>query len=144
VADEHRIFASLAAFPTGQLGQSSQANQIVGVARRMLGQSVVWGGATPAQGFDCSGLVQYVYRQVGITLPRTADIQFLVGRTVSPSSLQAGDLVYYTTYEPGASHVGIYIGNNKFIHTSFLKGIVAIADMNDPYFVQRYYGAKRI
>lgn len=67
-----------------------------------------------------------------------------MGRTVSLSSLQAGDLVYYTIYEPGASHVGIYIGSNKFIHTSFSKGVVAIADMNDRYFVQRYYGAKRV
>ena len=52
--------------------------------------------------------------------------------------------MYYTTYEPGASHVGIYIGNGKIIHTSFSSGIVAIADMNDSYFVQRYYGAKRV
>lgn len=141
VADEQQIAARSPALPTGQ---SSQATQILAVARGMLGQPVVWGGASPAQGFDCSGLVQYVYKQVGINLPRTADIQFLVGRAISPSSLQAGDLVYFTTYEPGASHVGIYIGSNKFIHTSFSKGVVAIADMNDRYFVQRYYGAKRV
>lgn len=121
-----------------------QNAQIISIARSMLGQRVVWGGASPAQGFDCSGLVQYVYRQAGINLPRTADLQFLVGRTVLPSALQPGDLVYFTTYEPGASHVGIYIGGNKFIHTSFSQGIVAIADMNDSYFVKRYYGAKRV
>jgi len=144
VADEQLIAARSATLPTGQFSQSSQAAQILAVASGMLGQPVVWGGSSPAQGFDCSGLVQYVYRQVGINLPRTADIQFLEGRTVSPSSLQPGDLVYFTTYQPGASHVGIYIGNNKFIHTSFSKGIVAIADMNDRYFVQRYYGAKRV
>ena len=141
VADEQQIAARSATLPTGQSGQSAQ---ILAVARELLGQPVVWGGASPAQGFDCSGLVQYVYKQAGINLPRTADIQFLVGRTVSPSSLQPGDLVYFTTYEPGASHVGIYIGRDKFIHTSFSKGIVAIADMNDSYFVQRYYGAKRV
>ncbi|SDD71359.1 C40 family peptidase [Sporomusa acidovorans] len=123
---------------------NGQAAQIVTSARNLLGQPVVWGGASLAQGFDCSGLVQYVYRQNGIILPRTADLQFLVGRTVSPVALQPGDLVYFTTYEPGASHVGIYIGNNKFIHTSFSQGIVAIADMNDAYFVKRYYGAKRV
>jgi len=141
VADDQQIAARAATLTTGQFGQSAQ---ILTVAREMLGQPVVWGGATPAQGFDCSGLVQYVYRRAGINLPRTADLQFLVGRTVSPTSLQSGDLVYYTTYEPGASHVGIYIGNGKIIHTSFSKGIVAIADMNDSYFVQRYYGAKRV
>lgn len=132
--------------PTSQsfslpIGQSAQ---ILSIARDMLGQPVVWGGASPVQGFDCSGLVQYVYRQAGINLPRTADLQFLVGRTISIAALQPGDLVYFTTYEPGASHVGIYIGRDKFIHTSFFKGVVAIGDLNDSYFVQRYYGAKRV
>lgn len=138
VVDEKLISARQPA----QLG--GKAAQILSIAGSMLGQPVVWGGASPAEGFDCSGLVQYVYRQAGIDLPRTADLQFLVGRTVSPSALQPGDLVYYTTYEPGASHVGIYIGGGKFIHTSSSQGIVAIADINDSYFVQRYYGAKRV
>jgi len=144
VADDQQIAARSAALSTGQYGQTGQSAQILAVAREMLGQPVVWGGASPEQGFDCSGLVQYVYRRVGINLPRTADIQFLVGKAVSLASLQPGDLVYYTTYEPGASHVGIYIGNGKIIHTSFSRGVVAIADMNDSYFVQRYYGAKRV
>lgn len=118
-------------------------SQLVAVAKETLGLPVVWGGASPS-GFDCSGLVQYVFRQVGISMPRTADLQFDVGRTVSRSELQPGDLVYFTTYEPGASHVGIYTGSNKFIHTSFSQGVVAVGDMNDPYFAARYYGAKRI
>lgn len=122
----------------------ANSGQVVALAQGMLGQRVVWGGASPAQGFDCSGLVQYVFRQAGIALPRTADLQFLEGIPVFPGMLQPGDLVYYTTYEPGASHVGIYIGRGKFIHTSYSKGVVAIADVNDAYFVQRYYGAKRI
>lgn len=121
-----------------------QTSPVLAGARSLIGRPVVWGGASPAEGFDCSGLVQYVFRQAGINLPRTADLQFLVGRTVSPAALQPGDLVYYTTYEPGASHVGIYIGADKFIHTSFSQGVVAIADINDPYFVQRFYGAKRV
>ena len=111
VADDQQIAARSATLATDQYGQYGQSAQILAVAREMLGLPVVWGGASPAQGFDCSGLVQYVYRQAGINLPRTADIQFLIGRTVSPASLKPGDLVYYTTYEPGASHVGIYIGN---------------------------------
>ncbi len=138
IADMEQMTARSSALPAGQ------SAQVLLIARELLGQPVVWGGASPSQGFDCSGLVQYVYRQAGINLPRTADLQFLVGRTVSPSSLQPGDLVYFTTYEPGASHVGIYIGRDKFIHTSFSQGIVAIGDMNDSYFVQRYYGAKRV
>ncbi len=138
VADEQQMAVRSPSLPSGQAGQ------ILATARNLLGQPVVWGGASPTQGFDCSGLVQYVYRQAGINLPRTADLQFLVGRTVSPAALQPGDLVYFTTYEPGASHVGIYIGGDKFIHTSFSQGIVAIGDMRDNYFVQRYYGAKRV
>lgn len=138
VAEEQQLTARFNLSPGGQ------AAQILAAAREMLGRPVVWGGASPVLGFDCSGLVQYVYRQAGINLPRTADLQFLVGRTVLPSALRPGDLVYYTTYEPGASHVGIYIGNDRFIHTSFSQNVVAIADMKDPYFVQRYYGAKRV
>lgn len=138
VADEQLIAARMPAPANGQV------TAVLAVAENMLGQPVVWGGASPSQGFDCSGLVQYVYRQAGINLPRTADLQFLVGRTVSPAALQPGDLVYFTTYEPGASHVGIYIGGNKFIHTSFSKGVVAVGDMRNDYFVRRYYGAKRV
>lgn len=116
----------------------------IGIAQGLLGSRVVWGGASPAQGFDCSGLVQYVFRQAGIDLPRTADLQFLVGRTIPRTALAPGDLVYFTTYAPGASHVGIYIGRDKFIHTSFSRGVVAVGDMNDAYFAARYYGAKRV
>lgn len=123
---------------------SSSTQAITSIAKTMLGLPVIWGGANPVQGFDCSGLVQYVFRQVGINLPRTADLQFLVGQTVVRSALQPGDLVYFTTYEPGASHVGIYIGADKFVHTSWSKGIVAISDMKEDYFVKRYYGAKRV
>lgn len=123
---------------------AGQVAQIMAAARELLGQPVVWGGASLAQGFDCSGLVQYVYRQAGINLPRTADLQFQVGSTVAPTALLPGDLVYFTTYEPGASHVGIYIGNDRFIHTSFSQSKVAIGNMQDDYFLQRYYGAKRL
>lgn len=123
---------------------SKSNDQVLTVANRMLGVPVVWGGASPAQGFDCSGLVQYVFRQAGINLPRTADLQFEVGKTVAKSELQPGDLVYFTTYEPGASHVGIYTGSSKFIHTSSSQGVVAFGDLNDPYFAARYYGAKRV
>jgi cell wall-associated NlpC family hydrolase len=120
------------------------AAEAVGIATGLLGSRAVWGGASPAQGFDCSGLVQYVFRQAGIALPRTADRQFLVGRTIPRTALAPGDLVYFTTYAPGASHVGIYIGRDKFIHTAFSQGTVAIGDMNDAYFAARYYGAKRV
>lgn len=120
------------------------AQPIIANAKNLLGLPVVWGWANPAQGFDCSGFVQYVFRQAGVNLPRTADLQFLVGRSVSKTALQAGDLVYFTTYAPGASHVGIYLGQGQFIHTSWSQGVIAISDLNERYFTERYYGAKRI
>ena len=123
---------------------AASAGGTVAIARGLIGSRVIWGGASPAQGFDCSGFVQYVFRRAGIDLPRTADLQFLVGRSVPRAALAPGDLVYFTTYAPGASHVGIYIGRDKFIHTSFSQGVVAVGDMNDAYFAQRYYGAKRV
>lgn len=117
---------------------------VVTAAKYLLGSRVVWGGASPAQGFDCSGLVQYIFRQLGVELPRTADLQYLAGGMVPRTALRPGDLVYFTTYAPGASHVGVYIGGGKFIHTSYSQGVVAVGDLNDPYFAQRYYGANRI
>lgn len=142
------ILAAGAAIPVAdEIGIESPAGLSAGVvtaAKHLLGSRVVWGGASPSQGFDCSGLVQYVFRQAGISLPRTADLQFVVGRSIPRTALAPGDLVYFTTYAPGASHVGIYIGRDKFIHTSFSQGVVAIGDMNDAYFAFRYYGAKRV
>ena len=126
------------------IAPSGFSGSVVAIAKNLIGSRVVWGGASPAQGFDCSGFVQYVFRQAGIELPRTADVQFLVGKTVPRFGLKPGDLVYFTTYAPGASHVGVYIGMDKFIHTSFSQGVVAIGDMNDDYFARRYYGAKRV
>ncbi len=141
------ILATGAAIPVADEAAfmpAGSAAGTVGIARGLLGSRVIWGGASPAQGFDCSGFVQYVFRRAGIDLPRTADLQFLVGRSVPRAALAPGDLVYFTTYAPGASHVGIYIGRDKFIHTSFSQGVVAVGDMNDAYFAQRYYGAKRV
>lgn len=122
---------------------SGVSTQLVAAAKGTLGLPVIWGGSSPS-GFDCSGLVQYLFRQVGVIMPRTADLQFKQGRMVSRGELQPGDLVYFTTYEPGASHVGVYIGQDNFIHTSFAEGKVTIGSINDAYFAARYYGAKRI
>lgn len=122
---------------------NSKAGEIVSLSKNLLGSPVVWGGASPS-GFDCSGLIEYIYKNVGITLPRTADLQYLVGEEILPENLLPGDLVYYTTYEPGASHVGVYIGDNQFVHTSYSRGVVAVSDVRNDYFVQRYYGAKRV
>lgn len=118
------------------------ARRIIQLSMRYLGVPYVFGGVT-TNGFDCSGFTRHVYRSVGLELPRAADDQFAVGRPVSISRLQPGDLVFFTTYEPGASHSGIYIGDGKFISATSSRGI-AIDRLNSSYWSQRYVGARRV
>ena len=120
---------------------SRLAKQLLGIANQYKGVPYVFGGTTPS-GFDCSGFTRYVYSAVGISLPRMADEQYSVGSDVSMSNLEPGDLVFFTTYEPGISHVGIYIGNNQFINAS--NDGVSVADLNSRYWASRYVGAKRV
>ncbi|MEG0969808.1 MAG: NlpC/P60 family protein [Acidaminococcaceae bacterium] len=115
---------------------------IVQTAAKYKGVPYKFGGTTP-QGFDCSGFVCYVFKQQKATLPRLADAQALLGKFVLQRELQVGDLVFFTTSEPGASHVGIYAGKHKFWHASSSKGIM-LSDLSDTYWKPRYYGARRI
>ncbi len=121
----------------------SLANAIISDAKTHLGTPYVWGGTTPS-GFDCSGLVRYVFMQNGITLPRTTTEQYTVGNYVSKSDLKPGDLVFLqNTYREGISHVGIYIGDGQMIHASSSKGVV-ISNLSSSYYVKHYYGARRV
>lgn len=116
--------------------------RIVLTAQRYLGVPYVWGGTSPG-GFDCSGFTQYVFALSGVGLPRTADMQFGVGIPVRYDQLQPGDLVYFSTYEPGPSHNGIYIGGEKFISATSSRG-VAIDRLDSTYWGARYIGARRV
>ena len=116
--------------------------RLLGIASRFGGVPYVWGGETPA-GFDCSGFIQYVFREVGINLPRTADVQYELGRKVTQAELQPGDLVFFETYEPGPSHDGIYFGDGKFIAANSSTG-VAVVSLGDPYWSSKYLGARRL
>jgi cell wall-associated NlpC family hydrolase len=115
---------------------------IIQTAKHYIGVPYQFGGTTP-KGFDCSGYLQYVFAQQKISIPRTADEQYRLGKTINRSALQSGDLVFFTTYESGPSHCGIYIGDGKFIHTSSSKG-VRIDELDNPYWKPKYIGAKRI
>lgn len=122
---------------------ASKAQKIIASAKQYMGVPYVWGGTSP-KGFDCSGLVYYVFKQHGITLNRTAETQYQHGVYVSKSNLKPGDLVFFqNTYKAGISHVGIYIGNGQFIHASSSQG-VTISYLSNSYWASHYYGARRI
>lgn len=101
-------------------------------------------GGNSKSGIDCSSFVQQVFREQEVSLPRTAREQFEVGSAVSPGDLQKGDLIFFSTYASYASHVGIYLGNNKMIHASSRDRRVVISPMNTSYYRSRFLGAKRI
>ncbi len=115
--------------------------QVITSCRSYMGVPYVWGGEDPS-GFDCSGYIQYVYGKHGISLPRTADIQFNVGKVVKRGAEKPGDLVFFETYCPGPSHVGVYLGRDYFIHASSSRG-VTVDRLSSDFFGQRYLGAKR-
>ncbi|MBT0653861.1 C40 family peptidase [Geomobilimonas luticola] len=108
-----------------------------------LGTRYRFGGSS-RNGIDCSSFVQQVFREMEVSLPRTAREQFEVGNEVSPGDLQKGDLVFFRTYARFPSHVGIYLGGNKMIHASSRDRRVVISTMDTPYYRARFLGAKRI
>lgn len=121
---------------------STKASAVISTAKSFMGVPYVWGGTTPS-GFDCSGYIQYVLGKNGISVPRTAAEQYKVGTSVSKSNLRTGDLVFFTTYKEGPSHLGFYLGEGKFIHASSSKG-VTISSLSSDYYSSRYIGAKRV
>lgn len=120
-----------------------KGQQVVSFAKKFLGVPYVWAGRSP-NGFDCSGFTYYIYTQHNVTIPRMADEQFEVGLAIKKSDLAPGDMVFFSTYEPGPSHVGIYIGNGQFIHASSGADEVTVTPLNKPYYMERYIGARRV
>ena len=128
-------------FAGGVLARTSKiAQQLTKSALKFLGVPYVFGGTT-ASGFDCSGYVQHVFAMLGISVPRTADAQYYAGKKIV-GGMRPGDLVFFQTYEPGPSHVGIYLGNGKFAHAS--SHGVMVSSLSNSYWAARYIGAKRL
>lgn len=117
---------------------------VVAEARKLVGMPYSWGGTSPETGFDCSGLVWYVGNKFGVDLPRTSQEMFDVGTAISRENLQAGDLVFFTTYAPGPSHVGIYDGQGGFIHSQNAETGVKVTQLASEWWASRYLGARRV
>ncbi|HQZ39224.1 MAG TPA: C40 family peptidase [Vicinamibacterales bacterium] len=100
------------------------------------------GGVSP-EGFDCSGFVQYVFGRHGVALPRETRDQFRTGQRVDRGQLEPGDLVFFTTVAPGASHVGIMIGGDQFVHAPSERGVVRVERLSNSYWNRRFVGARR-
>jgi cell wall-associated NlpC family hydrolase len=122
---------------------ASDGYALSGTALSLRGAPYRLGGIDPA-GFDCSGFVRYVYQQHGVAMPREVREQFRVGRTVDRDRLEPGDLVFFSTVAPGASHVGIVIGGDQFVHAPSERGVVRVENLSSQYWSARYIGAKRV
>jgi cell wall-associated NlpC family hydrolase len=120
-------------------------NPFVRVAQRYLGTPYVWGGES-ARGFDCSGFIMRVMRDLGYqALPHSAAEQFRYGMPVAKELLKAGDIVFFAnTYKPGVSHVGIYLGRGRFIHAANSQDGTIVSSLNEPKWVEKYAGARRL
>jgi cell wall-associated NlpC family hydrolase len=116
---------------------------LTGTALALRGRPYRNGGADPT-GFDCSGFTQYVFGHYGIPLPREVKEQFTAGRVVKVDEIAPGDLMFFTTVTPGASHVGISLGGDEFVHAPSSTGVVRVEHLSAPYWSQRFIGARRI
>ncbi|MDR3289165.1 MAG: C40 family peptidase, partial [Peptococcaceae bacterium] len=122
-------------------GNRSHA-EIAELALTLVGIPYVAGGSS-RNGFDCSGFTKYVYAGSGIAIPRTSYDQFAGGTAVSRDDLELGDLLFFKTYDSGASHVGVYIGGGSFVHASNPRDLVKVTSLSDSYYASRYLGARR-
>jgi cell wall-associated NlpC family hydrolase len=140
----HRIAAhhDMNKFASRILARTSTiAKSLTRSALRFLGTPYVFGG-TSTSGFDCSGYVQHVFAMMGVSIPRTADAQFYAGHK-PVGGMRPGDLVFFQTYEPGPSHVGIYLGHGRFVHASSSHGVM-VSSLSDSYWGPKFIGAKRL
>lgn len=124
---------------------SATAQEIILSALSQTGVKYKFGGNSPEGGFDCSGFVRYVFQQAAnLTLPHGARAISQLGQTVTQRELKPGDLVFFNTVRSTFSHVGIYIGNNRFIHSPSAGSAISVTDMGDSYWAKRFTGARRL
>lgn len=124
-----------------EIAQSNRFSRLTREALSCRGLPYTWGGDS-RMGFDCSGFTQYLYEKRGIKLPHSAKLQFKKGAPVAKGDLKEGDLVFFNTRGP-ITHVGMYIGNGKFIHAANPRRGVVISSLDDAYYTRCYAGARR-
>lgn len=134
-----------APLPSMLSSSMNKAQDMLMYALSLVGVNYKYGGKSPETGLDCSGFVSHVYRQAaGLILPHNARAISLFGKKIAISELQPGDLVFYNTMRHAYSHVGIYLGENKFVHASVTGRGVEVVDMKGSYWVKRFNGARRV
>ena len=127
------------------LGVARALDAVLERALDLRGTRYRAGGTSPETGFDCSGFVGYLYRDIlGFQLPRSAMEIWRFGKSVERDALRPGDLVFYNTLKRPYSHVGIYLGDNQFVHAPASGGSVRMVDMDNRYWAKRWNGAKRV
>jgi cell wall-associated NlpC family hydrolase len=117
---------------------------VAGAALQFRGTPYRLGGTEPEGGFDCSGLVHYVYARYGIAVPRDVRSQYEVGTRIDEEDIQPGDLLFFETEGTGASHVAIAISSRQFVHAPNSRGVVRVELLTSDYWTSRYLGARRI
>ena len=124
---------------------TSSANTLAMSALELVGIRYRRGGSSPETGFDCSGFVDHVFREgLGLILPHNASAMSKNGEDIRKDELQPGDLVFFNTMRHAFSHVGIYLGDNRFVHAPASGGEVRVEDMSVSYWAKRFNGARRI
>jgi cell wall-associated NlpC family hydrolase len=126
------------------LAGSPAARALLDTALSVIGTPYRAGGVTPRTGFDCSGFVTWVFQQHGLAVPRTVGDQFSVGQPVETPGVAPGDLVFFETGPRGPTHVGIALGDGRFVHAPSSRGVVRIEPLGSSYWTRRYLGARRI
>lgn len=124
-------------------GRAASAGALAASAEAQVGVGYRFGGNSREKGFDCSGLAWWAHAAHGIRIPRVSFEQYRAGRMVSRRALSAGDLLFFSTYKPGASHVGIYLKDGRFVHAPGTGKKVRINSLAEPYWKKRYLGARR-
>ncbi|HEY6999387.1 MAG TPA: C40 family peptidase [Candidatus Binatia bacterium] len=119
-------------------------DRLASAARHFLGLPYRWGGMSERRGMDCSGLIKTLFAKLNIEVPRTARDQYRAGQEVTVENLQAGDLLFFSTDGMTPDHVGVYVGEHRFVHAEKKAGRVIITDLNQSWYIKHFIGARRI